>query len=197
MSQGTPPPLPPARLHELADEELLERSATDPFAFGVFYDRHSDAVLSYLRRRTGDTEEALDLTSDVFISALDSRKSYDPEEGPARGWLFGIVNNIVRSERKRRAIERLKWRRFRMPGFEFSDQAIEDAEAVIDASEAGLLKGLERLSPAERDAVKARIIDERDYADIARDQNSTEAAIRQRVSRGLNKLGRMMKGGEA
>jgi DNA-directed RNA polymerase specialized sigma24 family protein len=61
---------------------------------------------------------------------------------------------------------------------------------LIDASQSGYLSGMEKLSPVERMAVKARVIDERDYADIAADDDSTEATIRQRVSRGLNKLER-------
>ncbi len=43
-------------------------------------------------------------------------------------------------------------------------------------------------------AVGARAIDERDYAEIASAQEATSAAVRQRVSRGLAKLGKLRKG---
>jgi DNA-directed RNA polymerase specialized sigma24 family protein len=39
-----------------------------------------------------------------------------------------------------------------------------------------------------REAVKARGVDERDYADIARDLRCSEAVVRKRVSRGLTAL---------
>ena len=44
------------------------------------------------------------------------------------------------------------------------------------------------LPQAEREAVAARVIEERDYTEIAATTGATEAAVRQRVSRGLSKL---------
>ena len=45
------------------------------------------------------------------------------------------------------------------------------------------------LPPEQRSAVKARIvIDERDYADIAKDMRCSEAVVRKRVSRALGAL---------
>lgn len=59
---------------------------------------------------------------------------------------------------------------------------------MIDAGRHDYMGGLDDLAPSERMAIKARIIDERDYADIAGAERTSEAAIRQRVSRGLGKL---------
>jgi RNA polymerase sigma factor (sigma-70 family) len=44
---------------------------------------------------------------------------------------------------------------------------------------------LERLSPQQRDAIRAHVIDERPYGEIARVQGTSEAVVRKRVSRGL------------
>ncbi|MBX5470690.1 MAG: sigma-70 region 4 domain-containing protein [Thermoleophilaceae bacterium] len=51
-----------------------------------------------------------------------------------------------------------------------------------------MLELVERLPPDQRDAVTARIVDERDYAGIARDLRCSESVVRQRVSRGLRAL---------
>lgn len=52
--------------------------------------------------------------------------------------------------------------------------------------------GMPRLTyPTERQAVVARVIEERDYDEIAVASGATPAAIRQRVSRGLAKLARL------
>ncbi len=42
----------------------------------------------------------------------------------------------------------------------------------------------------------ARVVDERDYDDIAREQDVSEALIRQRVSRGLARLGGSLREGK-
>jgi RNA polymerase sigma-70 factor (ECF subfamily) len=47
---------------------------------------------------------------------------------------------------------------------------------------------LDRLRPAERDAVRARVIDERSYPELAAQLKITEANARKRVSRGLAAL---------
>ena len=44
---------------------------------------------------------------------------------------------------------------------------------------------LERLRPEQRDAIRAHVIDERPYGEIARWQGTSEAVVRKRVSRGL------------
>lgn len=175
-------------LDKLSDVELLALARNNPNAFGPFYERHVEAILSYLARRTGDAEVALDLTAEVFAAALESSSRYKKEEAPPRAWLFGIANKKLAASRRRSAIDRNARRKLRMRRIEFSDEGIERVEELIDASRSGYLRGMEKLSPAERLAIKARVIDERDYADIAADDDSTEATIRQRVSRGLAKL---------
>ena len=44
---------------------------------------------------------------------------------------------------------------------------------------------MERLAPEQRDAVRAHVIDERPYGEIAGELETSEAVVRKRVSRGL------------
>lgn len=44
---------------------------------------------------------------------------------------------------------------------------------------------LAALPPDQREAVEARIVDEREYADIALAARTSESVVRKRVSRGL------------
>jgi DNA-directed RNA polymerase specialized sigma24 family protein len=48
------------------------------------------------------------------------------------------------------------------------------------------------LPPHAREAVRARVVEERDYPDIARDLRCSEAIVRKRVSRGLKALRNQM-----
>ena len=47
---------------------------------------------------------------------------------------------------------------------------------------------VEALPSDERAAVRARIVDERDYADIAAELECSESVVRKRVSRGLARV---------
>ena len=73
----------------------------------------------------------------------------------------------------------------------YSDEALERVDELLDADARRYTNGTAALPPAERDAVVARMIEERGYDDIAAASGATPAAIRKRVSRGLAKLARL------
>ncbi|HYI99168.1 MAG TPA: RNA polymerase sigma factor [Thermoleophilaceae bacterium] len=181
----------PPSLERCSDAELLTLTGKTAEAFGIFYHRHVHAVLAYLSRRTGHREDALDLTAEVFAAALTSAARYRADAGPARAWLFGIANNKLAASRRKGRLDRAARRKLGIPRAEVNDAALQRVEELIDAAAIVHLRRMERLPPAEREAVKARVIDERDYRDIARATRSSEAAVRQRVSRGLTRLRRL------
>ena len=55
---------------------------------------------------------------------------------------------------------------------------------------------MDRLPPDQREALRLRVLDERDYAEIARELECSEAVVRQRVSRATRTL-RAMREGDA
>jgi RNA polymerase sigma factor (sigma-70 family) len=61
------------------------------------------------------------------------------------------------------------------------------------SAETDLLRELaSRLEPDQLQALRARILDERDYADIAAQLKCSESVVRKRVSRALGVLRRAM-----
>ena len=175
----------------LSDDELLARTADDREAFGELYDRHVRAVLAELRHSGLTTEEALDVTAEVFAAALIASRRYRPGEAPARAWLLGIARNKLMHRHRRTATETAARRKLGMPRLTYSDDALERVEEQLDAGDSVYTNGTAALPPAERDAVVARVIEERDYDEIAAASGATPAAVRQRVSRGLAKLARL------
>lgn len=173
-----------------SDDDLLKASVKDAEAFAVFYRRHAEAVLVYLRQRTGDVETAADLTADVFAGAFAGRRRYKPRREPARAWLFGIANNLLAMNRRKQRRALAARARLGVPRIELQDEELERAEARISS----LMQGnplnvlVEDLPPEQRAAVLARVVHERDYDEIAREQDVSEALVRQRVSRGLARI---------
>jgi RNA polymerase sigma-70 factor (ECF subfamily) len=160
------------------DEELL--SAADARSFEEFYLRHVDTVLGYFARRTGDAEVAADLASETFAAALAGRRRYRPRKGAAGAWLFGIASRKLADAQRRGYAERRMCRRLGMERIELTDADIAHIEAL---GESGQL--LEGLSPDQAEAVRAHVIEERDYGEIAGELHTSEAVVRKRVSRGL------------
>jgi RNA polymerase sigma factor (sigma-70 family) len=166
------------------DETLLAQARSEPAAFGAFYRRHEDRMLSYFLARVGDPEVAADLTAETFAAALASAHRFRPRREPAAAWLFGIASNTLAMSRRRGRVEARARQRLGMAPLELSDEAIERV-AELDQVALTLVSDL----PADQqEAVRARVIDERDYADIAKDMRCSEAVVRKRVSRGLRAM---------
>jgi DNA-directed RNA polymerase specialized sigma24 family protein len=117
------------------------------------------AVLADLRRRGLATDEALDLTAEVFATALLASRRYRPGEAPARAWLMGIARNKLAHRRRRAAIETAARRKLGMPRLTYSDEALERVDELLDAEPSLYTNGTADLPPAERQVVVARVIE--------------------------------------
>jgi RNA polymerase sigma-70 factor (ECF subfamily) len=123
--------------------------------FEVFYRANVGAVTAFFARRCFEPQLVADLTSEVFLQALASLYTYDPDRGSGRGWLFGIVRRVwaqycERAARGREAMTALAAHR------QLGDDEIEDIAARIDAQRTAheLLAGAAGLSDLERAAVE-------------------------------------------
>jgi RNA polymerase sigma-70 factor (ECF subfamily) len=77
-------------------------------------------------------------------------------------------------------------------------EALDDADlARVDelAGSGGVLELVELLPEGQRAAIRSRVLEGREYADIARELQCSEMVVRQQVSRGLRRLRTELKGG--
>jgi RNA polymerase sigma-70 factor (ECF subfamily) len=171
------------------DEDLL--GSDEPEDFGVFYDRHIRALLGYFVRRTGDAEVAADLAAETFASALVARRRFRPGGAPASAWLYTIARRrLADFHRKGRVDDRLR-RSLAMERRPVGDDDARVIRMLADDTATTLLAGL---PDEQRDAVAAHVVAGRGYDEVAVESRVTEAAVRQRVSRGLRTLRRRMGG---
>jgi RNA polymerase sigma-70 factor (ECF subfamily) len=167
-----------------SDDELLIAARDDADAFAALYRRYEGPMLAFFLRRVGRADVAADLAAETFAQALASRHRYRAARGPAGGWLFGIARHVLARSIKRRQVEDRARRRLKLPPLVLTDDELEAVEAL--ASQDGqVVDLLGRLPAAQREAVRARIVEERSYTEIAVELRCSESVVRQRVSRGL------------
>jgi RNA polymerase sigma factor (sigma-70 family) len=65
-----------------------------------------------------------------------------------------------------------------------TDEVVERIEALSGPA----LELVEELPADQQDALRARIVDDREYSDIAKDLRCSEQVVRKRVSRALAQL---------
>jgi RNA polymerase sigma factor (sigma-70 family) len=154
----------------------------------TFYRRYESAVIGYMLRRTRSTEVAVDLASEAFARALASSLRYRPVRDCAAAWLFSIAHNVLTdSIRRGRVDARARHRIGVRDAIAYSTDDLERIEMLVSQS-GWATRLLDSLPAEQRDAVRARIIDERSYAEIAEELETSELVVRKRVSRGLSTL---------
>jgi len=173
----------------LSDGELLERTrAGDCDAFGELYERRRELVLAFLLKRTRDPEAAMDLMAETFAAALLALADRPPAiAGSAAPWLLTIARNALIDSYRRGKVEDAARERLAMEPVQISDGDIERVLQI--AAETDLLVRLSGELPAEQfDALRARVLDDRGYEEIAQGLQCSEAVVRKRVSRAISTL---------
>jgi RNA polymerase sigma factor (sigma-70 family) len=182
-------------LERWPDAELLVAIAgRDREACSVFYRRHLPRVVAFLLHETGDPEVSADLTAEVFASVIVSARRYRPETDTAGPWLVGIARNVLGSSRRRGRVQDKVRRRLAFEAIELDDGDRVSTEALAARGHTRVLELVEGLPAGERDAVKARVLDERSYPEIASELQCSEFVVRKRVSRGLARVRRTLEG---
>ena len=149
---------------------LVERAKTDKEAFGELYERYVDRIYNYVYYRTGNHQEAEDLTARVFFRALKHIPRYEDRGYPFSAWLYRIAHNLVanwyrdNSRRQLISIDNLSYWRVDEDGPEAAATLMDDREALLavvrrlpaDRQELLILKFVEQLTNAEIGAIMGR-----------------------------------------
>jgi RNA polymerase sigma factor (sigma-70 family) len=173
----------------ITDGELLKRTRCgDREAFGVLYERRHELVLAFLLKRTRDPEVAMDLTAETFAAALLALADQPPEiDGSAAPWLLAIARNAMVDSFRRGTVESAARRRLALEPVQIDESDIDRVLRV--AAETDLLIALAEELPTDQfDALRARVLDEQGYEQIARRLRCSEAVVRKRVSRAIGTL---------
>ena len=179
----------------MGDAELLRRARRDPDAFRLFYERHAVRVRAWLRRATGSTEVANDLTAETFAQALVSLKQFrGSTDEQATAWLYGIARNLLSQYWRQQRVETAARERLHMPVRDYG--AYEEADELADAQGLApiLDAALASLSQHEREALDLRVVEELRFDEVAERLAVASPAARMRVTRALRALRARLEG---
>jgi RNA polymerase sigma factor (sigma-70 family) len=165
------------------DAEILARSLDEPGAFAAIYARHAGSILRYARRRLGETAGE-DVATEVFIRAFKQRATYTSQYPTALPWLYWLAGQVIgdhaRAERRRlRLFARLA-------------DTVAPAGAASSGARSGLgpevVRGLRRLSEADRETLLLVVWGELTYEEAAAAVGVPVGTVRSRISRARRQL---------
>jgi RNA polymerase sigma-70 factor (ECF subfamily) len=171
-----------------SDHELLVASRAGRGGFEAFFCRHREAVLAFHAQRVHDPELAADLMSETFAAALiavhDCRRPI-PEVPVA--WLFTIAHRKLIDGYRHGQVEDDARRRLPLDRVVLEDADIERIAEI--ANDTDVIAELARQLPADQfEALRGRVLDDREYAELAGELGCSPAVVRMRVSRALETL---------
>lgn len=189
-----PDPLPsgPARpeLPDVVTPVLHARLvAGDEAAWLEFVQAYEGRMYGYLYRLEGNSEDALDLTQEVFYRAWRSIRTFRPGER-VLPWLYQVARNTQIESHRRKQLQRFSLEEAREDvGFEVTSAArspIQNAESA--EAQGRVQRALLRLADEYREAVVLRFVEDLTYDEIAQIQGVAVGTAKSRVFRAKEQL---------
>ncbi len=168
------------------DERLLiEQAKHDKEAFGELYALYVDKIYSYVYYRTGNNQDAEDLTARVFFRAIQHIGNYKDQGVPFSAWLYRIAHNLLANwyrDQSRRQMVSLdsiaQWQVEDSP--ELATELLEDQEALLAA--------IQRLPADRQELLILKYVDRMPNANIGEIMGRSEGAIKSLYHRTLLSL---------
>lgn len=168
------------------EAELVERAKQDGQAFGELYERYVRAIYNYIYYRTGNVQDAEDLTARVFQRARQHLPRYVERGLPFSAWLYRIAHNIAanwhRDEGRRRALP--------LDGPILVDLTAAAPEETLEERRQRemLLRALRRLPGERQQLIILKFVEQLSNAEIGVIMNRSEGAIKSLYHRTLLSL---------
>lgn len=170
---------------EKEEQLLVQKAKEDKEAFGELYARYVDKIYSYVYYRTGNNQDAEDLTARVFFRAIQHIEGYEDQGVPFSAWLYRIAHNLLANwyrDQSRRQILSLdsiaQWQVEDSP--ELATELLEDREALLEA--------IRRLPSDRQELLILKYVEQMSNADIGEVLGRSEGAIKSLYHRTLISL---------
>jgi RNA polymerase sigma-70 factor (ECF subfamily) len=138
----------------------------------------------YARALVGDRDGADDLVQDTLERAV--RKFHLWRPGDLRAWLFSIMHNVFVNQLKARKIA---------PQVEIDEATIAAHIPTVDRVDIlDLERALLCLAPQQREVVLLVALEDMTYADVSRSLGIPIGTVMSRLSRGRERLRKLMSG---
>ncbi len=172
---------------QVDDFQLIEDAGNgDNEAFGLLYERYVRKIYNYIYYRTGNINEAEDLTAKVFHRAFRHIESYNQRGVPFSAWLYRIAHNLVanwyrdRSRKKEVALDEQLQSSFQ---FDFPESSLEKSQESEK-----MIKVIRKLPPERQQLIILKFVEGLSNSEIGLIMRKSEGAIKSLYHRTLESL---------
>ena len=177
---------------DLSDNQLVTRIlAGEHPLFAVLVERYKVQIYNLMYRLSGNSEDAADLTQDVFCKVFEKLGSYRDERSYF-SWLYTSALNHGRDWRRR---QRQREKNSFFCSIEGGHRPETTPESMVEAVQRSvkLNEALGRLPEDRREMVILRYRHDRSIKELGEIFSISESAVKMRLSRAISDLGRILK----
>lgn len=163
-------------------------------AYTALLARYRDPVFRLVRATIGDTDAAVDVTQEAFVSAFAALKNYDSQR-PFKTWVSRIAINKCRDWARRRAVRRFFT--FALPieaAVTIAGDTISADQQISDRAELDRVQSaIATLPQAIREPLVLRTIEGMSQAETAQVLGISEKAVETRLYRARGRLTELLR----
>jgi RNA polymerase sigma-70 factor, ECF subfamily len=174
----------------------------DAVAWEEIVQRYHRRIYNICYRFAGSSDDAQDLTQEVFIKMYRTLNSYDLGRGAFMTWVTTVTRNLLvdhfRKSKQDRMTDSLDTVASEHEDAMPLSEQIPDKAAPPDSgvqsreTREAVHRALQKLSPELREAVILRDLQDMDYREIAGVLRVPEGTVKSRINRGRAELARLL-----
>lgn len=165
------------------DDEAVEHARPTRNDFGSVYEILLPRIYRYFLARTGNVDDAAELSQQAFTQALAALATYRQGKTPMNAWIFRIARNLL-VDHYRRHKPAVGWEHAPETAWLVSDDDLE-ASAIRQESLQRVRGLVARLDPQKRDLLALRFAGGLKVREIASVMNQKETTVRSQLRRVL------------
>jgi RNA polymerase sigma-70 factor (ECF subfamily) len=178
-----------------SEEKLVERCLQgDDSAWEGIVNAYGRRIYNLSYRYSSRTDEAEDLSQEIFIRVYQNLKSYRSDAGSFQNWILKVGRNLI--------IDRYRQtRRFQasagseeLEAMNIKDDKVPSPHRAAEQAEAArfLQEGLQKLSPELKEAIILRDLEGMAYQEIASLLSIPEGTVKSRINRARLELAKLL-----
>ena len=156
-------------------------------SFDDFYKKHYNQVFWYIYKKINHTEDAQDLSGDVFCACFRNFENYDPQKSSITTWLYVIVNNRLKNYYRDRKISVPLDEQVDEKYLQSDDEYITQAILLEDYRNM-LADAISTLPEKYQLVIILKYFGEKQSEEISKIMNMSAVNVRVTISRALKKI---------
>jgi RNA polymerase sigma-70 factor (ECF subfamily) len=168
--------------------DIINSAKEEAANFAPLYEKYYESILRFIHKRIDDKDNALDITSQVFLKAMSNLNKYEYRGVPFSSWLYRIANNevvtFIKKNEEKRCVN------IDTTGVH---EIVDDMETfLVEQQHEKLTKIISNLPEDDLQLIEMRFFEKRAFKEIGEILDITENNAKVKVYRVIDKLKKMI-----